>query len=103
MNVDVKIEARLAQDIFTQQTDLAPPLQSRVERLQQVAIFAAQINEALASADHPATQGHALKDQIGVFLHQHPILKGARLAFVSVAHHVLHFTGRIAARPPFQG
>ena len=40
-------------------------MQGLPERIQQIAVFAAQVDETLARADDPPAQGYALEYQIG--------------------------------------
>ena len=99
---DVEIEAGVAQDVSAQQMLLTPPLQHRLQRLEQVAVFAAQINQAAPRTDHPCRDRHALEHGIGLPAQQHVVLEGARLAFVGVAHHHALGAGRLAAQFPLQ-
>jgi hypothetical protein len=51
VDLDVEIEA-LAEDVGTQQIGRAPCRQRRLQRFQQVAVFAAQVEQPFPGADH---------------------------------------------------
>ena len=76
-------------------------LQHGQQRFEQVAVFAAQVDQALARADREGRDRHALEHVVGVARQQHPVLEGAGFAFVGVAHHVMGVAGRVAAQGPF--
>ena len=59
--------------------------QDVLQMIAQIDIFAAQIDQPFARADRPRGDGHALDQQMRPFGQQHPVLEGARLAFVGVA------------------
>ena len=84
-----------------QQAGRAARRQHRLEPWPQPGIFAAQVQKALAGAGGPGGEGHALEHQLGVTVQQHPVLEGAGLALVGVAHHHLALARRIAAGQPF--
>jgi hypothetical protein len=67
---------------------------------EQVAVRAAQGDEALGRADREGRHGHALEDEIGMAREQHAVLEGAGLAFVGVAHHHASVARRLAAQTP---
>jgi hypothetical protein len=63
---DVEVETRPAADGAAEQPLRAPTLQHGLQRLEQVAVFPAQVDQALACADDPGGQRHALEDLIGM-------------------------------------
>ncbi len=103
VDIDVEIEARIAQDRLAEQTDLAAALQSRFERVQHVAILATQIDEPVLSTDNPAAQGHAFEHQISEILHQHPVLESAWFAFIGIANYIFYVARGVAAGNPLGG
>ncbi len=66
VNVDVEVKTLLTGDIPPQQALLPPPLQHPLEARHHVAVFAPQIEVALARADDAGAQGHAFENQVGV-------------------------------------
>ena len=55
----------------------------------QVGILLAHIDVAVVGAHRPAGDDHALQQLIGVLGEQLPVLEGAGLALVGVAHYAL--------------
>ena len=106
VDFDVEVEAGMAQNVASQQASLAPPRQHAIERRQQIAVFAAQIEKALATVDGIGAHRHAFEHQIGLGRKQDAILEGAGLALVGVAHHITPricvISGGVAAGRPFQ-
>ncbi len=102
MDLDVEIETLLAEDAVTQQIAFAAALQHGLQGFQQIAVFAAQVEEPLFRADSQGAQRHALEQQIGLPREQHAILERARLALVGIAHHVMFGALCVAAGFPFQ-
>ena len=81
-----KSKPALAEDVGAQQILLAAALQHGFQRFEQVAVFAAQVEKALAARRRRSgAQRHALEHQIGLAGQQHAILEGAGLALVGVA------------------
>ena len=65
---------------------VAPAREHLFEMIAQIAIFAAQIEEALAGADSEGRERHALEHMIGEAGQQHAILERSGFAFVGVAN-----------------
>jgi hypothetical protein len=61
----------------------------------RIAVFAAQVDQAVARADHQRGDGHAFEHRVGVAVQQHPVLEGAGLALVGVAHHHMRAARRL--------
>ena len=85
-----------------QQPGLAPALQHGLQRFEQVAVFAAQVDQPAARADQPGGDAHALDHRVGMAREQHAVLEGAGLALVGIAHHHVLAARRLAAQRPFQ-
>ena len=100
VDLDVEVEAIDAADAVAEQAGRAPRLEHRLQRRQQVAVLAAQVEEALVGADRPGGQRHALEHRVGHPRQQHPVLEGAGLALVGVAHHHPALAGGVAAGLP---
>ncbi len=86
-----------------EQAVFAALLQCAFQRFEQVAVFTAQVEITLARADHAGAQGHALENAVGVAIQQDPVLEGARLAFIGIAHDVTVASFGLLAKAPFHG
>ena len=82
---------------------LAPALQHGLQRLEQVAVLAAQVDQAAPRADDmrrrcvmPSNTASAWRRE------QHAVLEGAGLALVGIAHHHVLAARRLAAQRPLQ-
>ena len=105
VDLDIEIRPRDAEDVLAEQLVPAAPGEDSVQAVEQVAIFATQIDEALGRPHGIGRHGHAFENQIGKGGQQHAILEGARLTLVGVAHHDTAMAGLelgIAAGLPFQ-
>ena len=102
MDDDVEIEPLIPEDGATQQVRIAPALQHFEQRFQQIAVLAAQVDQAAAGTDDVCGDRHALEHRIGPAAQQHAVLEGARFAFVGVAHHHALCSGGLAAQLPFE-
>ena len=105
--VDLDVEARAGnvEDALAQQARGAAAGEHRFQRFQQVAVFAAQVEEAAGGADRVGRHGHALEDEVGVGRQQHAILESAGFAFVGIADHdafLVGAQGRVAAGLPLE-
>jgi len=84
-HLDVEREP-LTEDVVAEEASL-PCLGQRVlEDVMCARILAAQVDEAQARVDRQRRDGHAFEQRVGLASQQHPILEGAGLAFVCVAH-----------------
>ena len=70
------------------------------QRLQQAAVLAAQIHQALAGPHHQRRDGHSLKDGVSIAAEQGAVFKSAGLALIGIANHVMRLTRKIAAQLP---
>jgi hypothetical protein len=106
VDLDIEIRPRNAEDVLAQQLLLRRRWASTAfSVIEQVAVFAAQIDKALGRADRIGSHRHALKDQIGEAGQQHAVLEGARFAFVGIADDDALVPGLevgVAAGFPFQ-
>ena len=80
-----------AQNVFAQVAGGISFGDGGVHNVQHVAVFAANVDEALMRVDGATGNDHAFNQLVRVHLHQRPVLAGARLAFIRVAKHVLCF------------
>ena len=87
VDLDVEVEALTAADRLAEQSGLPAPLERLAQRLEHVAVLAAQVHEPLRRTDAVGGNGHALEDEVGVLAQQQPVLERARLALVRVADH----------------
>jgi hypothetical protein len=87
MDADVEVKAGLAEYAAAQQSCLAALGQHALEVRQQEAIFAAQVDESLAGADHRRAHGHPLDHRVGLCSEEHTILERAGFTLVGVADH----------------
>ncbi len=69
--------------------------------VEQVAVFAAQVEKAPPRADDERAQRHPGEDAIGIRGQQHPVLERSRLALVGIADDVMRVARRVAAGFPF--
>ena len=99
---DVEVEARLSRDGLAEQALGAPAREHRAQVRQHVRVLAAQVEKALAGADHVRAHRHALDHEVGVAGEEHAVLERARLAFVGVADHVAPCAERGAAGLPLE-
>ena len=86
---DVEIESLPAADVVAQQACLAAAASTVSRCGAQIRVFRPQIDDAVARADDPGADGHALEHQVGELGEDHAVLEGARLAFVGIADDVL--------------
>ena len=99
---NVEVKPRMAQNRPAQQAGIAPALQHRLQRLQQIAVLAAQVHQADPCADDVCGNRHALEHRVGLAAQQHVVLEGTGLALVGIADHDMLGTGGLAAQRPFQ-
>src|SRR5271157_936195 len=101
MDFNVEVEALRAADGGPQESLPAHCLELGLERLEEILVFAAQIDEAFSRADHEAGDRHPLEDALGERGEQNAILERPGLAFVGVADDEAVGAGRVAAALPF--
>ncbi len=99
VNVDLEVTTRLATQRLSQEAALSAPREICTQRRQQVRIFAAQVEQALAGTDRQTRDTHAVENQVGIAGEQHAILEGAGFAFVGIADHVATGVLALAFRP----
>ena len=103
MNGDVKVKPLHAQNAVAQQALRAPTGERGLQCVEQVAVFAAQVQQPGARVQQPRCHGHALEHRVGLAVEQHTVLEGAGFAFVGIAHHhagaAFGHGGRMAQRP----
>ncbi len=97
---DVEVETGLPADAVAEQFRFAAPFERRLERVEQVAVLAAQVQEAVAGADRVGGHRHAVEHEVGVAREQHTVLERAGLALVGIADHVARETRRVPACLP---
>ena len=100
VDFNIKVKADSSLYVIAQQMQFAAALQYLLQRFQQIAVLAAQIDKALARAHHQRSDGHALKYRIGIAAQQHPVLEGSGLALVGIAHHIVGLAIEVAAQLP---
>jgi hypothetical protein len=100
VDLDVEVKTHPTLDRFAQQALFTPPLQHRLQALQQVAVLAAQVDQPAPRPHDPGADGHALDHAIGITRQQHPVLERARLALVGVADHIACLPRGVAAQLP---
>jgi hypothetical protein len=86
--VDVEVDPRAA-DVLAEQARRARLLDRRLEALDRLDEFAANVVETDRRTDAEAGDGHALDDLVRVVAQDVAVLAGARLALVGVAQDVL--------------
>src|SRR5208283_1972523 len=101
MDFNVEVEALRAADGGPQESLPAHCLELGLERLEEILVFAAQIDEAFSRADHETGDRHPLEDALGERGEQNAILERPGLAFVGVADDEAVDAGRVAAALPF--
>src|SRR5208337_2601409 len=101
MDLDVEVEALRAADAGTEQATVPHRLKLRLERLEQVAIFAPKIKEAAGRSYDKTCDCHSLEHALDEGCQQDAVLERAGLALVGVADDVTLGAGRIAAALPF--
>ncbi len=90
---DVEIDAR-AEDVLADEAARVSVGNGLLHDLDQVAIFAAQIDVAGLRADRERGDHHAFNDGVRIVLEDEAVFAGAGLALVTVAQHVLRL-GRL--------
>ena len=99
---DVEVEALLPADVLSQQVLLAAAAEDGFQVRAEVGVLRAQVDDALAGADHQGPDGHALEHQVGELGEDDAVFEGAGLAFVGVADDVLAVAGALGGQFPFQ-
>src|SRR5208282_5879564 len=101
MDFDVEVEALRAADARAEEPPFAHRLELRLERVEEMLVFAAQIDEAFSRADDETGDRHSLEHALGERGEQNAILERPGLAFVGVADDEAVGAGRVAAALPF--
>ena len=78
VNQQIKINSR-PKNIFSQITAGIGFRDGRIHSVQHVAVFAANVNEALVGVDGATRDNHAFNQLVRIHLHQRPVFAGARL------------------------
>ena len=87
MHRDVEIEPA-AIDIRPQPAGFAGLVNGPVQHPGGLHVFTPQKNIALPGIIGPGSEDHPLNQQMGLLLHQQPVLEGARLHFISITDQV---------------
>src|SRR5579859_2531141 len=90
VNQKIVIETGI-ENVFAEVAALIRLADGFFHEVENVAIFAANINEAAIGADGAARNDHAFDQLVRVHFHQRPILARARLGFIRVADDVFRF------------
>src|ERR1019366_4654260 len=102
MDFYIEVESLPAQYAGAEQAAAAPEFQDSIQVIEQIAVFAAQIEHAFARADGEGAQRHALEYQVRLGGEQDAIVEGPGFAFVGIADHVVRLALGFAAGLPFQ-
>ena len=102
MDRDVEVEARAALDRGAEQVRFAAAPQHGFERVEQEAVFAAQVDQAAPRTDGQGGDRHAVEQQVGMAGQQHPVLEGPGLALVGVADDDVFVARCVAAELPLR-
>ena len=97
---DVEIDAR-AEDVLADEAARVGVGHRVFHDLDQIAIFAAQIDVAGLRADGEGGDHHAFDDGMRIVLEDEAVLAGAGLALVAIAEHVLGLGGFLRNERPF--
>ena len=99
--VDVEVEGEAGtQDVVAQQVHLLRLGDGGFQPADRQGVLGADVDIALVASGGDGGDEHTLNDGVGVALHNGAVHKGAGVALVAVAHHVLFALGLLAHAVP---
>src|SRR5215469_34170 len=97
---DVEVEAVLAEDVLAEETFCVGIGYGLFDDLEEIAVFAAKIDEAHLCSDGETCNHSAFDNRVRVVQEDDVILARARLGFVTVDENVLGFLGGLGDEGP---
>ncbi len=100
-DLDIEIETRSSEYVVAQQLLLSPACQDRFKVRQQIAVFAAQIQQALLCANCVSACRHTFEYCVSMAVQQDTILECSGFTFVRIADYIARCTLGLSTEFPF--